>query len=51
MIAAQFDGLGSLLIIPNQFGTFTGTGSFRQNFVSAKRKRKKVYSLEGDVLD
>ena len=28
-------GLGSLLIIPNQFGTFTFTGSFRQNFVSA----------------
>ena len=35
LIAAQFDGLGSLLIIPNQFGTFTFTGFFRQNFVSA----------------
>ena len=32
---ALLGGLGLLLIIPNQFGTFTFTGSFRQNFVSA----------------
>ena len=39
--ARPFGRLDSLLIIPSQFGTFTVTGSFRQNFVSAFKERKK----------